>query len=117
MEKTRVNRLTEAQWDDVRAILGEYIAASLCTDPADRPAAEAAIRRMYELDGYQVPQVIWCQSPAAVRLMFRMLDPNSAKRAIRVGEIPAGEWRFADIFAHSYYPSFQSARVIGREKQ
>ena len=113
---TWVDSFTEVQWDDVRAIRGEYIAASLCTDPADRPASEAAIRRMYELAGCDAPQFIWCQSPAAIRLMVRMLDPDSpVQRAIRVGEIPGGSPRFADWFVDIQRESFKSARAIARE--
>ncbi len=83
----KVDHLTAAQWDAVRAIRGEYVAASMCTDPADRPAAEAAIRRIYELARFETPQFIWCQSPAAVRLVVRMLEPASAeRRALQLGE-------------------------------
>jgi hypothetical protein len=61
----------------------------LCTDPADRPAAEAAIRDLYELAGQDGPQFLWCQSPAAIRLIIRMLDPDYGhRRALKVGEIP-----------------------------
>ena len=55
----------------------QSVAASLCTDPADRPAAESAICRMDELAGHKVPQFIWCESPAAVRQVIRMLSPHA----------------------------------------
>jgi len=77
MASGKVESLTDAQWDDARAVRGEYLAASICTDPADRPAAESALSRMYELAGHKVPQFIWCQSPAAVRLVIRMLSPRA----------------------------------------
>jgi hypothetical protein len=77
MASGKVDSLADAQWDDARAVRGEYLAASVCTDPADRPAAESAISRMYELAGHEVPQFIWCQSPAAVRLVIRMLSPRA----------------------------------------
>jgi hypothetical protein len=77
MATAKVDSLTEAQWDDARAVRGEYLAASICTDPADRPAAESAISRTYELAGHKAPQFIWCQSPAAVRLVIRMLSPRA----------------------------------------
>jgi hypothetical protein len=73
----KVDSLTDAQWDDARAVRDEYLAASNCTDPADRPTAESAISRMYELASHKVPQFIWCQSPAAVRLVIRMLSPRA----------------------------------------
>jgi hypothetical protein len=93
MAIAEIDSLTEAQWDAVRAIRGEYMAASLCTDPADRPAAEAAICRMYELTERTAPQFIWCQSPAAVRLIFPMKSWCSSGewgRALKTEEIPYG---------------------------
>jgi hypothetical protein len=77
MATGKVDSLTEEQWDDVRAVRGGSLAVSICTDPADRPTAESAIGRMYELAGHKVPQFIWCQSPAAVRLVIRMLSPRA----------------------------------------
>ena len=77
MASGKVDSLTDGQWDHARAVRGEYLAASICTDPADRPTAESAISRIYELAGYKVPQFIWCQSPAAVRLVIRMLSPRA----------------------------------------
>jgi hypothetical protein len=47
--------------------------AALSTDPADRPTAEAAMRRVYERGGLAPPdQIIWCDSPAA--MVRRNLD-------------------------------------------
>jgi hypothetical protein len=79
--------LTSRTTDPVRAIRDEYLANSSCTDPAQRPTAEAAIRRLYKLVGQSAPQFIWCQSPAAIRLIARMLDADfPEERAIWLGE-------------------------------
>jgi hypothetical protein len=69
--------LTEAEWRQVRAFRDELIAASLCTDPADRPAAEAAIGRVYGLLGLKVPRFIWCASPASAQLAIRVLAADA----------------------------------------
>jgi hypothetical protein len=68
--------LTAAQWEQFRGVRNEFIAASVCTDPADRSAAEAAIRWMYEFHGREAPRFIWCASPAAVHLALRVLAAN-----------------------------------------
>jgi hypothetical protein len=119
MVVARVDSLTSAQWDDVRAIRGDYLTASLCTDPADRPAAEAAICRIYEMDGRKAPPFIWCQSPAAVRLMIRMLDPDSPRqRAVKVGE-PFGfiwyVWNSGKLLAENFTAALALGREVGRE--
>jgi len=69
--------LTEAEWQQVRAVRDEFIAASLCTAPADRPAAEAAIGRIHELAGLKVPRFIWCASPASAHLAMRVLAADA----------------------------------------
>jgi hypothetical protein len=69
--------LTEAEWRQVRAVRDEFIAASRCTDPADRSAAEAAIGRIHELAGLAVPRFIWCASPASAHLAMRVLAEDA----------------------------------------
>jgi hypothetical protein len=68
---------TEAEWQQILAVRDECSAASLCTDPADRPAAEAAISRMHELAGLEAPRFIWCASPASAHLAMRVLTADT----------------------------------------
>lgn len=77
MEIRKVRSLTPEQWEHLRAVRDEHIAASRCTDPADRPAAQAAISRQYELAGHELPQFIWCESPAAARLVIWLLSASA----------------------------------------
>jgi hypothetical protein len=70
--------LTEAEWQQVRAVRDELMAVSLCTVPADRPGAEAAIGRIHELAGLKVPRFIWCASPASAHLAMRVLAVDAA---------------------------------------
>jgi hypothetical protein len=56
----------------------------LCTDPADRPRAEAAIREMYRQGGLAPPaKIVWCGSPMSMALTRstirapHMLDKNA----------------------------------------
>jgi hypothetical protein len=76
--------LTEAEWQQIRAVRDECSAASLCTDPADRPAAEAAIGRIHEIVGLKVPRFIWCASPASAHLAMRVLAADTG------ASMPAG---------------------------
>ncbi len=47
-------------------VRGEWLARLLSTAPADRPAAEAAVRRLYDAVGFAAPQhMLWFDSPCA----------------------------------------------------
>ena len=47
--------------------VAEWTRVGLCTEPADRPAAEAAIRLVYECGGLKPPKkIVWCGSPLAM---------------------------------------------------
>jgi hypothetical protein len=73
----KVRQLTEAQWEQAFAVRDECKAASVCTDPADRPAAEAAIGRLYDLAGHEAPRFVWCQSPAAACVAVMVLSAGA----------------------------------------
>jgi hypothetical protein len=52
------------------ALRNEWLAVGLATEPADRPAAEAAIGRLYEVAGAPPPAFEWVASPlAALRVI------------------------------------------------
>jgi hypothetical protein len=56
----RVDRLDEAL-----ALRDEWLAAAMCTLPADRDVAESIISRLYESVGACAPAFVWVASPAA----------------------------------------------------
>lgn len=60
----------------------------LTTQPAERPAAEAAIGKAYEAAGLELPnRIVWCSSPFSQGLVRAIvLDPQFAK------EVVAGCW-------------------------
>ena len=63
-KQSRIEKLTPEQ----EARFGEFVeawtAVGLCTDPADRPAAETSIRDAYRLAGREEPEsIVWCESP------------------------------------------------------
>src|SRR5215471_3806422 len=56
--------LTEAQLARVPEFADRWTKIGLCTEPADRPRAEAAIREMYRQGGLDPPaKIVWCGSP------------------------------------------------------
>lgn len=52
-------------WSRALEIRNSWLSHALSTEPADRPAAEAAITRLYELAGAAPPTFSWVASPAA----------------------------------------------------
>ena len=78
MASRKVAALTAEQLEQFRVVRDEFLAAAVCTNPADRPAAEAAIRRLYELSRSRAPRFIWCESPAAAHVALRVLAVDRA---------------------------------------
>jgi hypothetical protein len=61
----------------------------LCTDPADRPRAEAAIRDMYQQGGLEPPKkIVWCGSPLSQGLTCSLL----LERKLMLKEGDTFEW-------------------------
>jgi hypothetical protein len=59
-----IERLTDAQKARAVEFRDRWMEIGLCTDPADRPRAEAAIREMYRQGGLEPPaRIVWCGSP------------------------------------------------------
>lgn len=62
----RIEELTEEQRELLPVWRDEWIKIGLCTEPANRPLAEAGIRACYRLAGFAEPEsIVWCASPLA----------------------------------------------------
>jgi hypothetical protein len=62
---TRITSLTPDQWERVHAAREEWREVGLCTEPADRPAAEAAVTELYRRLGQPEPRYIWLDGPCS----------------------------------------------------
>jgi hypothetical protein len=66
---SRIESLTEAQIARFPEFVERWTQIGLCTDPAERPRAEAAIREMYRQGGLESPaRIVWCGSPLSQQL-------------------------------------------------
>ncbi|WP_440104129.1 DUF6745 domain-containing protein [Streptosporangium sp. H16] len=70
------------------AIVEEWASCSVSTEPADRPAAERAIRELYRLHGWPAPGFVWVDSPlggevAAWILGARPAGPDRGRHSLR----------------------------------
>ncbi|MEU4667763.1 DUF6745 domain-containing protein [Amycolatopsis sp. NPDC023774] len=53
------------RWKIAEAVRAEWFAHALSCEPADRPATEAAISALYELEDRPPPAFVWVDSPGA----------------------------------------------------
>jgi hypothetical protein len=72
-----IERLTDAQKARAAEFRDRWMQIGLCTDPADRPRAEAAIRQIYRLGGLEPPvRIVWCGSPLSQGLTRSIMVAN-----------------------------------------
>ena len=72
--------LTKAQKERMQEYVRKWTEIGLCTDPADRPRAEAGIRLAYQAVGLPVPErIIWCGSPISGALARALIGEPSLK--------------------------------------
>lgn len=76
-------------WSRALEIRNSWLGHALSTEPADRPAAEAAITRLYELAGASPPSFEWVPSPAAA------VAVTPPAQALSLGGDPPVEARLA----------------------
>ncbi len=77
------------------SIVERWAKAGLSTQPADRAAAEAGIRKMYQARGLPQPaQIIWAQSPrAAVGIYKAVIAAADARSLLRDELMPDNEYK------------------------
>ena len=60
-----ITEITEEQKARFPEFVTRWTNIGLCTDPADRPRAEAGVREAYRCGGLEPPkEIIWCSSPS-----------------------------------------------------
>jgi hypothetical protein len=79
------------------ALRNEWLAVGLSTEPADRPAAEAAIGRLYEMAGAAPPAFEWVASPLAA--LHAVQAARSRYPAIETRFVADQSWRERPVAA------------------
>jgi hypothetical protein len=78
-----IETLTPEQIARFAEFRDRWIEIGLCTEPADRPRAEAAIREMYRQGGLEPPKkIVWCGSPLSQGLTFAIILDRKLTRQI-----------------------------------
>ena len=77
----KIESLTPEQQSRLSEFAEIWTKIGLCTDPADRPRAEAAINQAYHSAGLKPPQkIVWCGSPLTAGMTRAIiLDENLLK--------------------------------------
>src|SRR5690606_21301058 len=61
--RTRLERLSPLQIQEVAECRSRWSTIGLKTEPANREAAEEGVRKAYRAAGLPAPQIVWCQGP------------------------------------------------------
>src|SRR3990167_11307133 len=77
--KNKIERLTPEQEAALPALRDQWLRIGLCTEPADRPSAEAAICRLYQEIDKPAPVFLWFSSPAMVSLAITLLTQGQLR--------------------------------------
>jgi hypothetical protein len=68
---------TAPPFDDLKAYLERWASVRMSCEPADRPAAEEGIRRMYAAAGLAPPErIVWCGGPMEIAKRLATASPD-----------------------------------------
>ena len=82
----KIKKLTSKQEEKLVRFRQEWFEVGSCTDPADRPKAEAAISKMYIRIKKKPPRFIWVQSPATALLCCGLLKKFTKESTDSLGD-------------------------------
>lgn len=68
-------------WWRAVALRSEWLDHALSTEPADHPAVEHAVTRLYALIGHSPPEFVWTDSPAAAAKTLPPTTPHLSLRS------------------------------------
>jgi hypothetical protein len=80
-----IDKLTPEQIAKFPEYVEKWTAIGLCTDPADRPKAEIAINKCYQLAGLTPPKkIVWCDSPLSQAITHSILKDEKIQKELQV---------------------------------
>ena len=85
-----ITELTDAQKARFPEFVDKWTQIGLSTEPANRPMADEAIRKMYAIAGLESPKIVWCSSPLANGLAQQIIV--TAKGASVGASVRASVW-------------------------
>lgn len=96
----RISSLTDEQRALMPVWRDKWIEIGLCTEPANRPLAEAGIRACYRLAGFKEPEsIVWCADPQETVT----LGPKLAKAAGSKSNLAWTQYLGGQFWAGGWY--------------
>lgn len=90
------NDLSPEQAARRKELWEQALATATCTEPADRPRAEAALREGYRLSGLAEVPIVWAESPRHAQSIIRELKRRENAHAWSLEGLPTAEEAAAD---------------------
>ena len=78
--KKMINELTKEQIAKFPEYVDKWTKIGLSTEPADRPRAEIAIKKMYEVAKLKEPKIVWCDSPCSAYFTILIIEKLSKEK-------------------------------------
>jgi hypothetical protein len=78
----KIDSLTKEQEGNLKSYYEECLKIGRSTKPADRPAAETALKKMYSLLGKKEPFIWWVDGPASGSIIRTLLNDKNAMKTI-----------------------------------
>ena len=66
--------LTDTQLTELTGYMKAWAGYAACTEPADRPRAQAAIKFMYKQAGLDTPHIIWTKDPFVGPVAYALIN-------------------------------------------
>ena len=100
----KLESLTPEQQVALAAYRQKAFDRAICTDSADRPRAEAAARRMAEIAGVKVTEILWVANPQDGKVAYDAVTASGTASGTADG------WRFTDSGGTSWASSTRPRR-------
>src|SRR3990167_776924 len=114
-----ITELTDAQKARFPEFVDKWTQIGLSTEPANRPMADEAIRKMYAIAGLESPKIVWCSSPLANGLAQQIIVTAKGDsvwdsvRASVYGQHEAYWLSFYNYFAEVCGLTKETAKIAG----
>jgi len=110
----KIEKLTTEQITKFPEYVRKWTNIGLSTEPANRPAAEAAINRMYTIAGIKEPKIVWCGSPLSQGLTRAILQ--KANKASVGDSVWDSVWASVWAYTSSLFPNIKKWKYIDHKE-
>ena len=105
----KIEKLTAEQEEKLKEVRKHWFKIGTSTTPADRPRAEKAILKFYELLNKKAPIFVWCDSPLIAEIIINMdknpdiLNDMSSGKDVKLSFTGTWFWGAQESYWISFY--------------